>query len=172
MEKNKIIFEDLHRTGEVREMEMPNQSKYDFLLERNKKYMNFIALSFEGMKDKITYEELHDKIWQYAKALYKKGIRKGDLIGFCAVNTPESIYVMYALDIIGAITVGLSPLNNEYQMHRDIEMIKPQRVITVDMFYGNLKGSLNDFNVSPILYSPIESMQGPIIKAIYKLLFC
>ena len=169
MEKNKIIFEDLHRTGEVREIEMPNQSKYDFLLERNKNYMNFNALSFEGMKDKVTYEELHDKIWKYARALYKKGIRKGDLIGFCAVNTPESIYVMYALDIIGAITIGLSPLNNEYQMRRDIEMIKPQRVITVDMFYGNMKGSLNDFNVSPILYSPVESMQSPIIKAIYKM---
>ena len=76
MEKNKIIFEDLHRTGEVREMEMPNQSKYDFLLERNKKYMNFNALSFEGMKDKITYEELHDKYGNMLKLYIRKAFVK------------------------------------------------------------------------------------------------
>lgn len=167
MEKNKITYYN-HFTKQMEEMEMPDCSKYEFLLERNKKYMNYPAISFEGMKDKITYEELHDKIWKYARALSKRGIKKGDLIGLCAVNTPESIYVIYALDIIGAITVGLSPLNNEYQMKRDIELIKPQRVITVDMFYGSLKKSVEDLNISPILYSPIESMQSPIIKAFYK----
>lgn len=168
MESKKIVFEDYFRTGKLMEMEMPNESKYDFLLERNAKYMNYNALSFEGRKEKITYEEMHERINEYAKALYKQGIRKGDLVGLCAVNTPESVYLMYALDIIGAITVGLSPLNNEYQMKRDIEMIRPQRVITVDMFYGNLKDSLKAFNISPILYSPIESMDSPVMKVLYK----
>lgn len=167
MEKEKITYYN-YFTKQTEEMEMPNCSKYDYLLERNKKYMDYPALSFEGMKEKVSYEELHDKIWKYARALSKKGIKKGDLIGLCAVNTPESIYIIYALDIIGAITVGLSPLNNEYQMKRDIDLIKPQRVITVDMFYGNLKKSVEDLNISPILYSPLESMQSPIIKAFYK----
>lgn len=167
MEKEKITYYN-YFTKQTEEMEMPNCSKYDYLLERTKKYMDYPALSFEGMKEKVSYEELHDKIWKYARALSKKGIKKGDLIGLCAVNTPESIYIIYALDIIGAITVGLSPLNNEYQMKRDIDLIKPQRVITVDMFYGNLKKSVEDLNISPILYSPLESMQSPIIKAFYK----
>ena len=35
-------------------------SKYNYLLEQNKKYMNLTALSFEGKK--IIYEEMHDNI--------------------------------------------------------------------------------------------------------------
>lgn len=152
-------------TNTEKQTELPIGSKYDFLEDRNKDYMNYIALSFD--KRKITYEELHTRINEYARALYKKGIRKGDVIGVCVVNTPESIYLLYALDIIGAIVVGFSPLNNDYKMKRDIEMVKPKMIITVDMMYGKFKNACDALNISPILYSPVESMNNPIVKILY-----
>ena len=42
----------------------PNDTEYGFLYERNKKYMNNIAITFGGLK--VTYEELHTKIDEYA----------------------------------------------------------------------------------------------------------
>ncbi len=151
-------------TNERLDIEMPNARKYDFLLERNKNYMNNIALSFG--KKKITYEEMHTRIEEYARALYKRGVRKGDVIGVCVANTPEAVYLLYALDIIGAVVVGLSPLENEYQMRRDLEMVKPKMVITVDKLYGNFKSSEEALNFSSILYSPVESMNA-LVKLIY-----
>lgn len=154
-------------TGEVVEVELPRATKYDFLLERNQKYMNNIALSF-GSK-KITYEEMHTRIDEYARALAKKGIKQGDIIAVCVANTPESSYLLYALDKLGAIVVGLSPLNNDYKMQRDLEIVKPKMVVTVDMMYSKFKNVEDTLNFSSILYSPVESLNSPFIKTLYSL---
>ena len=114
----------------------PNQSKYDYMLENNKNYMNVTALTFGNRV--ITYEEMHDRINQYAKALYKKGIRNGDIIGICALNTPESVYLIYALDYLGAITVGLNPFDSN-KSKIDLELTRPKMIITVDTFYNYFK---------------------------------
>ena len=98
----------------------PNDTKYNFMYENNKKYMNLNALSFGDRK--ITYEEMHDSIEKYSKMLYKKGIRAGDVIAICCLNTPESVYLLYALDRIGAITVGINPFDNKEKIKKDIEL--------------------------------------------------
>lgn len=154
-------------TGEQLEVELPNATKYGFLLERNQKYMNNIALSFNNKK--ITYEEMHTRIDEYARALSKKGIKQGDVIAVCVANTPEAVYLLYALDKLGATVVGLSPMNNEYKMQRDLEIVKPKMVITVDMMYSKFKNVEDTLNFSSILFSPVESLNSPFIKALYNL---
>ncbi len=144
----------------------PNDTKYNYILNSNKDYMDYTALSF--MDRKITYEEMHERINQYAKLLYKKGVRKGDVIGVCALNTPESVYLLYALDIIGAVVVGFSPLVNKEQMERDIYLTKPKMVITVDMLYGNFKDAEKALNFSTILYPLFESSDNKALKVAAK----
>lgn len=145
-----------------------NNSKYNYMLEQNKKYMNYTALTFGDRK--ITYEEMHDRIEKYVKMLYSKGVRNGDIIGVCALNTPESVYLLYALDIIGAVVVGYSPLDNKEKIKKDIELTKPKMVISVDMCYSNFKEFEKALNFSTILYSPMESVQDMKLKIGYKLL--
>lgn len=144
-----------------------NNSKYNYMLEQNKKYMNYTALTFGDRK--ITYEEMHDRIEKYVRMLYSKGVRNGDIIGVCALNTPESVYLLYALDIIGAV-VGYSPLDNKEKIKKDIELTKPKMVISVDMCYSNFKEFEKALNFSTILYSPVESAQDMKLKIGYKLL--
>ena len=138
------------------------KNKYAFLYERNKEYMDLTALSFGDKK--ITYEQLHDNIQKYVKMLYAKGVREGDVIGVISLNTPESVYLLYALDVIGAITVGLSPIDKKENLKRDIQEIKPKMVISVDMCYDNFKDSEKALNFSTILYSPLESVDNLKLK--------
>lgn len=145
-----------------------NETKYNYMLEQNKDYMNLTALSFGDRK--ITYEEMHDRIEKYVRLLYSKGVRQGDVIGICAYNTPESVYLLYALDIIGAIVVGYSPFDNKEKTKLDIEMTKPKMVISVDMCYSNFKDWEKALNFSTILYSPVDSLDDMKIKVGYKLL--
>lgn len=145
-----------------------NETKYNYMLEQNKNYMNLTALSFGNRK--ISYEEMHDKIEKYVRLLYSKGIRQGDVIGICAYNTPESVYLLYALNIIGAIVVGYSPFDNKEKTRIDIEMTKPKMVISVDMCYNNFKDWEKALNFSTILYSPVDSLDDKKIKVGYKLL--
>ena len=116
------------------------------MLEQNKDYMDLTALSFGDRR--ITYEEMHDRIEKYVRLLYSKGVRQGDVIGICAYNTPESVYLLYALDVIGAIVVGYSPFDNKEKTKLDIEMTKPKMVISVDMCYGNIRNFQKSLNFS------------------------
>ena len=145
-----------------------NETKYNYMLEQNKDYMDLTALSFGDRR--ITYEEMHDRIEKYVRLLYSKGVRQGDVIGICAYNTPESVYLLYALDIIGAIVVGYSPFDNKEKTKLDIEMTKPKMVISVDMCYKNFKDWEKALNFSTILYSPVDSLDDMKIKVGYKLL--
>ena len=149
-------------------MENMDKTKYEYMLEHNKKYMNLTALSFGNKK--VTYEEMHEQIEKYVKLLYSKGVREGDLIGVVALNTPESVYLLYALDVIGAVTVGYSPLDNAEKVKKDMELVKPKMVISVDMCYNNFKESEKALNFSTILYSPLISTNNIKLKLGYKLL--
>lgn len=149
-------------------MENTNKTKYDYLLEQNKNYMDYTALSFGDRK--ITYEEMHDRIEKYVRLLYSKGVRQGNVIGICAFNTPESVYLLYALDIIGAIVVGYSPFENKEKTKLDIELTKPKMVISVDMCYKNFKDWEKALNFSTILYSPVDSLDDKKIKIGYKIM--
>jgi long-chain acyl-CoA synthetase len=158
----KVINNFKNRTEDIN---VEDTTKYDYLLECNKKYMNYTALTFGNKR--VSYEELHTRIDEYARALYKRGVRQGDYIAVCVANTPESVYLLYALDKLGAVVVGISPLNNEYKMKRDLELVKPKMLISVDMMYKKFKQAEEVLDYSTILYSPVESLGSPIIKVGY-----
>lgn len=136
------------------------KNQYDYMLEQNKNHMNETALSFEGRK--ITYEELHDKIDKYARLLYKRGIREGDRIGFSSYNTPEGVYLLYALKKLGAIVIGFNPLeqtkSSKIITKNDLENTRPKMVITVDRNFSNFKNWEKALDFSTILFSPFESV--------------
>lgn len=146
----------------------PNDRKYNYLLNKNQGFMDYTALTFQDRK--ITYEELHESIEKYARILYKKGVRAGDKIGVCTLNTPESVYLLYALDLLGAIVIGFSPFDNKERIRKDIELTKPKMIITVDMTYGNFKSCEKALNFSTILYSPLESSNNLKLKIGYRML--
>ena len=145
-----------------------NDKKYNYLLKCNEKYMDYIALSFDNRK--ITYEEMHDRIEKYVKLLYAKGVRENDRIGVLQFNTPESVYLLYALNIIGATVVGLNIFDNKKKIKEDIELTQPKMIISVDMCYSSFKDWEKALNFSTILYSPLMSVDSKKIKIGYKLL--
>lgn len=63
------------------------------------------------------------------------------------LNTPEAVYLLYALDKIGCTVVGLSPLNNEYKMQRDLELTRPNRIISTDVIYGKAKSAADSLKI-------------------------
>lgn len=146
----------------------PNMSKYDYMLENSKNHMNNIALTFGT--EKITYEEMFEGIQKYAKLLHSKGVQKGDLIGISTFNTPEAVYLIYALNMLGAIVVGYSPFDSKERVKKDIETTKPKMIITTDFSYGNFKNLEKSLNFSTILYSPLETSRNWKLKLSYNIL--
>lgn len=144
---------------------IPNMSEYDFLLERNKDYMNEVAITFMGKK--ITYEELHTRIDEYARALYKKGVRQGDVVALGVANTPESIYLCYSLNKLGAITSPINPTYNRYKMSRDIEIIKPKMFIGINDCYKNFKRAGKEMDIEMLVFPAVQSIDNRALHFMY-----
>lgn len=144
-----------------------NQNLYDYLLDQNKGHFNEVALTFGQLT--ITYEELHTRIDEYAKALYLKGVRKGDIVALCIANTPEAVFLFYAINKLGAITCQINPMDNAYKMMKDFEVVKPKMIISINDAYGRIKKAQRDLSLSidTIIYPAVRSMENPLVKMIY-----
>ena len=76
-----------------------DQSMYRYLLEKTKNFSG-IAIGFYG--ENISYDEMKLKILKYARSFYHMGVKPGDTVTFLMPSCPETYYMYYALDVIGA----------------------------------------------------------------------
>ena len=77
-----------------------NWSWYKELLFRNKDNLDNVALFYRG--NEISYRDMFLKMIGYAKSLKTMGVKKGDEIPVCMSNTPEFVYLLGAISMIGA----------------------------------------------------------------------
>ena len=80
---------------------MPECTVLQYIKNKNTNNLNGIALNYFG--NKITYREFFENIDKVAKAFYAMGIRKGDIVTIASLHTPETIYIIYGLNKIGAV---------------------------------------------------------------------
>lgn len=81
---------------------IPKMSAYEYIRKCNENNMNSYAINFYGHRFK--YYEMFKMIEKTKKALISLGIRKGDIVTFCMPTLPETIYLFYALNQLGAIS--------------------------------------------------------------------
>lgn len=76
-------------------------SMYDHIVNINSDNLNTVAINYYGTK--LKYKDLFKKIDRVAEALVAHGIAAGDIVTICALNSPEAVYLVYALNKIGAV---------------------------------------------------------------------
>ena len=90
-----------------------NVSWYSYLKKRSRRYSNKTALFYRG--NRITYSELIEKGEIIAKSLVKIGVKPSDEIPICMTNTPELVYILIAINKIGAkANIFGEQFNHEY----------------------------------------------------------
>lgn len=77
-----------------------NNSLFEEIFKRRNNELQKVALFYRG--NKISYSIVKDNVIKYAKALKEYGIQKGDEIPICMANTPEFIYLLGGISLIGA----------------------------------------------------------------------
>ena len=92
---------------EARAAELPKESMYQHMERINRDHRDSIAIHY--FKNQITYGELLDSIEQTAAAFAALGVKKGDIVTFCAITTPELVAAIYALNKLGAAAMVIDP---------------------------------------------------------------
>lgn len=86
---------------EAIQAELPECTVLQYIKNKNTNNLNGIALNYFG--NRITYREFFENVDKVAKAFYAIGIRKGDIVTIASLHTPETIYIIYGLNKIGAV---------------------------------------------------------------------
>lgn len=80
---------------------LPDGTMFDLLYNSDKCRSNNTALKYFG--NSISYGEMFKNIRMTAGALSAHGVKRGDVVSILSLNTPETTYVIYGLNLIGAV---------------------------------------------------------------------
>ena len=147
--------------------DIPKMSAYDYMVVNNNSNLDKIALNFYGIK--ITYEELLKNIDKITRSLISLGVKKGNIVTLAMANTPEMVYLFYALNRIGAISNVIDPRYSADEMKREINKVNSKYFITLEDCYDTSRRIIEETNVEKTVYlTALESMPLPI-KVVNKL---
>lgn len=147
-------------------MKISQCNMYDYIRERNVEYLSNNAIEFFG--NHISYKRLFDNIDDLGKAFWANGIRKGDVVSFIAITSPEIIYSIYALNRIGAVCNILDPRMNDETIISKLNITKSKHLILLDIFEEKAKvvSRIEDMTI----YLLDFSLSMPSVeKAVYKM---
>ena len=138
---------------------LPECTIYDYIWNSNKDHLNNIALNYFDRK--ITYKELFDNIEKAAKAFTAIGVKEGDIVVTATVTTPETVYIIYALNRIGAIPNMVDPRTSVEGIKEYIKEVNAEYVITLEVAYPKIEKAIEGTAVKKILVtSPADSLLG------------
>ena len=108
---------------------------------------------------RIFAHELFSKIEETAKALKAMGVKENEIITISMPNTPEAVYLFYAVSKIGTIANMVDPRTSSEGICKYIDEVKSDKVIIVDSSYNKVKHLTENGSVKQVVaVSPAESL--------------
>mgnify|MGYP002624722372 CR=1 FL=1 len=142
---------------------LPDCSMYEYLYDCNKDYLGNTALNYFGKK--ITYKKLFENIDKVAAALQANGVKKGDIVSVCTLTAPETIYLLYAINKVGAVSNWLGLTSPVQDLHNQLDSTDSKLVFVVEMAYDTIVEAAKDTKIEKIVSVPIEFSMPTAIKA-------
>lgn len=150
-----------------RKVDVPECSIYDFIWENNKDHPNDIALVF--FDKRITYGQLFREIDKTAAAFLSLGIKKGDIVVMMVLNQPETVYTIYALNKIGAITCMINVLSSQEEIEHYLHEGSPKWMIVLDLFAEKAYKAAKKASINKMICLPLYNSCSIIKKVAYRL---
>ena len=146
--------------------ELPQNTIYGYLVERNKEESNRIAIEYFG--NKLTYAQLFEKIDSCAKSLKKLGVKKGDIVTVCMPTTPEMVYIFYALSKLGAVSNMIDPRKSQKEIEEYTKEVNSKIFIGVNVIDNKMKDLKTNIGIKHVIsVTPYESF-NPIVSKVLK----
>lgn len=145
---------------------LPETTIYNYIYEANKEHLDDTSLLFFGKK--VSYRKLFIEIANAAKALVSVGVKPGDNIAICMPAIPETIYIIFAANRLGANVCMLNPCFTEEQLTDRLKETEAAIFITVNEFYQKLQPVINKVKPETLVCCSVVNSLGPIVKFVKK----
>lgn len=135
MERKRDIWYE-HRRTEDWISEYPECSIFAQLKNNAEKYPSLPAVKFQNKS--YSFKELIEIIEQLAAALHVSGLKKGDIISIVSPNTPQAVFMFYAINRIGAVANMIHPLLSVNEIQHFVESTESSAVFVLDAVYDKI----------------------------------
>ncbi|WP_139491568.1 long-chain-fatty-acid--CoA ligase [Brevibacillus dissolubilis] len=146
-------------------LEYPRVPLTHFLVESANKYPSNNVLYFMGKR--ITYSELLGLSYQFANALIKRGVKKGDRVAIMLPNSPQAVIAYYGTLFAGAVAVMTNPLYTERELSHQLGDSGTETIVTLDILYNRVMAVKSNTSLKNVFVTSVRDYL-PFIK---KLLF-
>ena len=136
---------------------LPECTIYEYLMENNRDFPENIAILYMGRK--ITYGELFRRIDRTAAAFAALGVKPGEIVTVALPSIPEALYVVYALNKIGAVSNMIHPLAGEKEILHYLNEVQSEVAVLFEGTYNIIKDSISQTKVKhAVVVSAGESL--------------
>ncbi len=152
--------------------ELPQNTMYGYLYEQNKMYLSDTAIVFDAVncRETITFREFFDNIERVAGNLAELGITENDKVALCFANIPESVYTIYALNKLGAVSCLIDPRMTPKALERDLLELDVKLFIGIYECYKSFKKANKKVGLRNYIFVPtLNALSKKNAKTIYKL---
>lgn len=167
--ERKSVYEErpwlkFYPNGVPTDVEIPKKSLVQAFDEATERWKDKTALIFYGKK--IKYEELREKVDRFANALSNLGVKKGDVVAFLLLNSPEHIIAFYGALKVGAIVSAISPVYVFSEIKHQLEDSGAETVVCQDILYEALEKT--GVKLKTVILTNISESLPKLKKAIGK----
>ncbi len=138
-------------------------SIYDMFEQVAKKYPKLPALEFFDVE--YTFEQFDKKVNIVAKALKRLGVVEDESVTICMPNIPEAIFIIYAVNKIGAVCNVIHPLNDADEIKNAVDITESSLIFTTDASYQTVK----TVGVEKVVVVDVSTSMKPLLKMAYNL---
>ncbi len=125
--------------GEMPEnLEYHQGSIYDMLYDAIRAYPKCPAMEYFDVT--FTYRDLSERIEEVAQALLGLDVVPNESVTICMPNMPEAIFLIYAINKIGAVCNVIHPLSDHDDIVRAVEATNSSLIFTTDVSALKVEG--------------------------------
>lgn len=145
---------------------IPKQKIYDYFLST---IINLKDTCLIYYGKEITYKQVLSNIEKVAKALTAIGVKEGDVVTLCCPTTPETVYLFYALNRIGAVANMVDPRTNSERIAKFIKDSSSKYVFVIDAYSEKISTAIKDLPLAQGIITSAKSSLDIFKKTAYSI---
>lgn len=143
-----------------------SSSMVGYLLDAVARFPEYTAYEYYGKT--ATFRELYEEIRRNAACLRQQGVKEGDKVTICMPNTPSSIIMFYAINMVGAVAAMVHPMSAENEIELYLNESESTFLFVLDLVYEKVRNIVDNTSVKKIVIGSVSDNLKPIKKLLYK----
>ena len=142
---------------------LPECTIYEYIWNCNKDHLEKPALKY--FNKRTTYKQMFSRIDAAAKAFKAVGVKQNELVSLCMLTMPETVYSIYGLNKIGAVSNLIEPRTNAELIKERINAANSRILVVVDVFLEKILKIADLTNLEKIIVVPLSESMPLYAKA-------